>query len=537
MHTKSLNSRLAPILLQAQLLSETQLHDAVQCAQKEKQSLLSYVLQHFFISADTISQTCAQHFGLTHRELADFHWENLPLDLIDEKMVQHHPVLPLIKEQQTLYVAVSDPDDFPLLEDIQYQTGLHTEAVMTPHDQLTNLINQWLSSKNYAHISEGKTHVNMQTPAVAFVEQILTDAIHRNASDIHCEPLTDRYRIRMRIDGLLHEITHAPTHLANSIISRLKILAQCDISERRLPQDGRFSFTANSSHSRDCRLSSCPTIFGEKIVVRLLDANKKLLTLDELGLNSDNKTLLCHALSQPQGLILVTGPTGSGKTITLYTALEYLNRKTHNISTVEEPIEIQLHGINQVNINDKAGLTFSSVLRAFLRQDPDIIMVGEIRDKETAEIAIRAAQTGHLVLSTLHTNSAPDTLIRLLNMGIAPFNLASSLRLIVAQRLIRKLCGHCKKPQSLELNSLNISGAYQAAGCHYCIDGYHGREGLFELMPISKTLSTLILQDGRTDITQQAEQEGMKNLREAGMSKVQQGITSLAEIYRVVTHE
>ena len=323
----------------------------------------------------------------------------------------------------------------------------------------------------------------LETPAVTFVEQILTDAIHRNASDIHCEPQADIYRVRMRIDGILHEITQAPPHLSSSIISRLKILAQCDISERRLPQDGRFTFTALNGQTRDCRLSSCPTLFGEKIVVRLLDANKKLLTIEELGLSPRDQTLLLNALAQPQGLILVTGPTGSGKTITLYTALEHLNRKTHNISTAEEPVEIQLSGINQVNIHEKAGLTFASVLKAFLRQDPDIIMVGEIRDRETAEIAIRAAQTGHLVLSTLHTNSAPDTLIRLLNMGIAPFNLASSLRLIIAQRLVRKLCIHC-----------------QQKGCHYCVDGYNGRQGLFEFMPISKALSSLILQSNLAEI-------------------------------------
>jgi type IV pilus assembly protein PilB len=514
MHTKSSLPRLAPVLLQANIIAEIQLREVLKQAQKNNQSLLTYVLQHFPVEASTISQACARYFGLPHRELSGFPCEKLPLALINQKMIQLHPVLPIAQDQQQLHVAVCDPDDFSLLEDIQYQTGLPVQAVMAPFDQLTNLINRLLSTKNYTGVE------SLETPAVTFVEQILTDAIHRNASDIHCEPQADIYRVRMRIDGILHEITQAPPHLSNSIISRLKILAQCDISERRLPQDGRFTFTALNGQNRDCRLSSCPTLFGEKIVVRLLDANKKLLTIEELGLSPHDQMLLLNALAQPQGLILVTGPTGSGKTITLYTALEHLNRKTHNISTAEEPVEIQLSGINQVNIHEKAGLTFASVLKAFLRQDPDIIMVGEIRDRETAEIAIRAAQTGHLVLSTLHTNSAPDTLIRLLNMGIAPFNLASSLRLIIAQRLVRKLCSHC-----------------QQKGCHYCVDGYNGRQGLFEFMPISKALSSLILQSNLAEIASQATREGMQNLWEIALQKVQQGITSMEEVYRVVAHD
>ncbi|MBS0350992.1 MAG: Flp pilus assembly complex ATPase component TadA, partial [Proteobacteria bacterium] len=360
--------------------------------------------------------------------------------------------------------------------------------------------------------------------AVSFVEHIITDAIHRNASDIHWEPLADGYRVRFRIDGLLHEMAQAPLLVTDAIVSRLKILAQCDISEKRMPQDGRFSFVSSSGQSRDCRLSSCPTIHGEKIVLRLLEANKQLLNLNELGLTDADQEIFLHHLSQPQGLILVTGPTGSGKTVTLYTALEQLNRESRNISTVEEPVEIQIPGINQVNVNEKAGLTFSNVLRALLRQDPDIIMVGEIRDKETAEIAVRAAQTGHLVLSTLHTNNAADTLIRLLNMGIAAYNLASSLRLIIAQRLVRKLCDHCKQQKT-------------ARDCGYCFDGFHGREAVFELMPISKNISESILTGTRNDIIRQAKKEGLQDLMQSGLAKVQAGITSLAEVYRVISHE
>lgn len=523
MLTDHLHSRLEPVLLQMQLLPKNQLRETVARARKFKQSLLVYVLQHFPVNALTMSQACARYFNLPHLELTDFPREKLPSALINDQLIQYHPVLPIIQEPQRVQVAISDPDDFPLLDDIQYQTGLHTQAIMVPYDQLTQLINQLLSAKNYSKIAEKSEQFDENSPTVAFVEQILTDAIYRQASDIHCEPLADYYRIRMRIDGLLHEITHTPAHLANSITSRLKILAQCDISERRLPQDGRFTFTAINGQSRDCRLSTCPTLHGEKIVVRLLDSNQNILSIEELGLSTRAEQTLRQALSQPQGLILVTGPTGSGKTVTLYTALQYLNKKIHNISTVEEPVEIQLPGINQVNVNEKTGLTFSNVLRAFLRQDPDIIMVGEIRDKETAEIAIRAAQTGHLVLSTLHTNSAPDTVIRLFNMGIAPFNLASSLRLIIAQRLIRKLCQHCQ-PET-------------AHTCPYCMEGYHGREGIFEVMPISQAISALILQGNKHEIAAQAKLEGMQSLWEAALVKVKQGMTSMTEIYRVVEQD
>ncbi len=529
MPSKANNSRLAPVLLQTAFLSEKQVAAAMECAVKNNQTLLTYILHHFAINPKELSQACAQYFGMTHKELLGIRHEDLPLHVTEQKFLQQHAVLPLKHENHELEVAISDPDHFHLLEEIQFDTGLYILPVMTPYDQLMQIFNQITSSRNYSNFTERNydAHIN---PAVAFVDQILTDAILRQASDVHFEPLLDSYRVRMRIDGLLHEIIQAPAHLINAVTSRLKILAHCDISEKRLPQDGRFRFASQmDGQYRDCRLSTCPTLNGEKIVIRLLDSNKKLLILDELGLTETDQKLLCHALSQPQGLILVTGPTGSGKTITLYTALNFLNKITHNISTVEEPVEIQVPGINQVNIHEKAGLTFSSVLRALLRQDPDIIMVGEIRDKETAEIAIRAAQTGHLVLSTLHTNSAIDTLIRLINMGIASFNLANSLQLIIAQRLVRKLCPHCKLLQSNDI--------YQPKGCHSCLEGYHGREGIFELMPISKSIGELILADKKSEFFTQAESEGMKGLWQAGMYKVQAGITSLAEIYRVVNHE
>jgi type IV pilus assembly protein PilB len=521
MLTNSHDSALGKVLLQTGLLSQTELNNAFELSKKQKQNLLLYILQNFPISSLSISEACAAYFGLPHRQLLDYPRENLSLSIIDKEIIQRYQVIPLQQQEQILFIAMADPDEFSILEDIQYQTRLHTQAIMAPYDQLTQLINRLLSSQRYLNPNE-------ETQAVDFVEQILTDSVHRQASDIHFEALADRYRVRLRIDGLLHEITQAPATLSHSITSRLKIMAQCDISEKRLPQDGRFAFTTPSGHRRDCRLSTCPSVFGEKMVIRLLEAHKKILAMNELGLRQQDQDILIRALSEPQGLILVTGPTGSGKTITLYTALAYLNRKTHNISTAEEPVEITLPGINQVNVHEKAGLNFATVLRAFLRQDPDIIMVGEIRDRETAEIAVRAAQTGHLVLSTLHTNSAADTVTRLLNMGIAPYNISGSLLLIIAQRLVRKLCQHCKQ-------SLIQTGP--ARTCAYCIDGYHGREGVFELMPVSKTLRSLILQGNKEDIFHQAQQEGMLNLWQTGLQKVQQGITSPEEIYRVIGYE
>lgn len=365
----------------------------------------------------------------------------------------------------------------------------------------------------------------MPDTPISFVENILNEAIHRQASDIHCEPLVDGYRIRLRVDGLLHEFTKVPIEWANGVTCRLKVLAQCDIAERRLPQDGRFAYQSKDNQVRECRLSSCPTLFGEKIVIRLLDGNKNVLALEELGLDEKNKKTLLNALDNPQGLILVTGPTGSGKTITLYTALSYLNKITHNISTVEEPVEIQLPGINQVNINEKWGLGFAQVLRSFLRQDPDILMVGEIRDRETAEIAVRAAQTGHLVLATLHTNSAAATFTRLINMGVAPFNLIGSVRLIVAQRLVRKLCQLCKEQS-------------QPKGCAHCINGYSGRIGVFEMLSISRKNSDLLMQHSTHSALEAALQEnGMQTLWQNGLQKVEEGVTSLREIYRVLDHD
>lgn len=523
--------RLSLVILKAKILSEHELNNAIEQAQKQNQTLLLYILQNFSINPVRISEACAEYFGLHHQQLLDYSCDNLPLSIIDKETMQRRSVLPLEKQQNQILIAIADPDEFSILDEIQYQTGLHTQAVMAPYDQLNKLINRLMAPQHYIPKNE-------QAPAMDLVEQILTDSIHRHASDIHFEPLADHYRVRVRIDGLLHEMTHTPANLNSSLSSRLKILAQCDIAEKRLPQDGRFSFTTNNGHHRDCRLSTCPTIFGEKIVIRLLEANKKILAISELGISLAEQNILIKALSQPQGLILVTGPTGSGKTITLYTALTHLNRKTHNISTAEEPVEISLPGINQVNIHDKAGLNFATALKAFLRQDPDIIMVGEIRDRETAEIAVRAAQTGHLVLSTLHTNSAADTVTRLLNMGIAPFNLTSSLILVIAQRLIRKLCSYCKELLATTENlPHDLTHIYQARACPQCLDGFHGREGVFELMPITKNLRHLILHGNKDEITTQAQQEGMRILWHSALQKVQQGITSLEEIYRVIGHD
>lgn len=380
---------------------------------------------------------------------------------------------------------------------------------------------------------------------IRFVQQILIDAVLHNASDIHFEPYENFFRIRMRIDGILHEIMQPSFDLTQRIIARLKVMSRLDIAEKRLPQDGRFTFSAEKI-SKECRISSCPTLFGEKIVVRILDSTQMCLSIKQLELESQQQQIFLHHIQQPQGMILVTGPTGSGKTITLYTALNLLNTLDENISTVEDPVEINLSGINQVPVNPKIGLTFSTALRAFLRQDPDIIMVGEIRDLETAEIAIRAAQTGHLVLSTLHTNSAPETITRLLNMGISAFNIASSVSLIIAQRLVRKLCDSCKQPQILpektlleagfhskEINDLKI---FMPTGCKDCIKGYKGRIGIFELMPMTESLAQLILAENNSlAIAEHARENGTQSLYESALNKVRQGVTSLEEINRVVS--
>jgi len=524
----------ANYLIKNGLLCESEARQLQNAAQQNNLSLISYLIKNKSLDYELIAKHTAKYFGLPLANLHDDDIKNLPLSLIDKKLIEKYQILPITQQNNQLYIAVTDPTQTQVINEIKFHTNLNIKLKIAEYDKLINIINNILYTKRYDDFNSEDAHI------IKLVDQILNEAIDKGASDIHFEPYQNDYRIRFRIDGILHEITKPDSSLAGRLNARLKIISGLDISERRLPQDGRFNFS-----TRDCRINTCPTLCGEKIVVRILNPDNLLLQIDELGLEKQQQKLFSNTIKRPQGMILVTGPTGSGKTVSLYAALNQLNSIDKNISTVEDPIEIGLHGINQVNINPKIGLNFSTILRAFLRQDPDIIMVGEIRDLETAEIAVKAAQTGHLVLSTLHTNSAAESITRLLNIGIAAFNINNSLTLIIAQRLVRKLCLHCKKQQKIpyqtlleqgftknEINNLTI---YSAHGCKHCNKGYRGRIGIFEFMLISEQIGQAIIQHkNATQIHNQACREGMITLHESALNKVRHGITSLEEINRVI---
>lgn len=471
-------------------------------------------------------------------DLDNYSIEWLKNDVLNAELVRHYRVIPLEKKNDYLKIGMATPIDQYAVDAVIFHTGLKVLPNIVTETQLNQFIDKYYgetpAEKNLKisllknipwddnPLAIQENTVNYDEPLIKFVDNMIQHALQQRASDIHIEPYANVCRIRYRQDGLLSEIAEIPIHLASRIVTRLKVLAKMDITERRLPQDGRIPF-----HAIDIRVNTCPTLFGEKIVLRLLDINKLSLEINELGLNDSQKKLLIHKISQPHGMILVTGPTGSGKTVTLYSALHYLNSIEKNISTVEDPVEIQLNGINQVNINPKIGLDFSNVLRTFLRQDPDILMVGEIRDQETAAISIQAATTGHLVLSTLHTNSAVEAITRLQSMQIALHNITSSLSLIIAQRLVRKLCAYCKK--------FETTGRYRAVGCNLCIQGYQGRIGVYELFPLTEKIIELILSHAHpTTILQQAKKEGFQSLYHSALEKVSEGITSIAEVNRVI---
>ncbi|MDP9197883.1 MAG: type IV-A pilus assembly ATPase PilB, partial [Pseudomonadota bacterium] len=480
-----------------------------------------------------------------------------------------HRVLPLVKRGKRLHVAVSDPTNLHAVDEIKFQTGLAIEAVIVEDDKLQRAVqkaieqvdtsmptmggeddfdleNLDVSSSDEDKDSDAGRDDIEDAPIVRFVNKIMLDAIRKNASDIHFEPYEKYYRIRLRIDGVLREIAQPPVQLSTKLAARLKVMSRLDIAERRVPQDGRIKMRLSKNRSIDFRVSSCPTLFGEKIVLRILDASTAMMGIDALGYEPFQKALYMKTLARPQGMILVTGPTGSGKTVSLYTGLSILNVEDTNISTAEDPAEIVLPGVNQVNVNPKVGLTFASALRAFLRQDPDVIMVGEVRDLETAEIAIKAAQTGHLVLSTLHTNDAPQTLTRLVDMGVKPYAIATSVSLIIAQRLSRRLCSNCKVPLTLPAEALLKEGfteqqiaaadfkVYKPVGCSQCTDGYKGRVGIYEVLPVTEAIGRIILEGGSAPhIRDQARKEGVWDLRTAGLKKVMDGLTSLQEVNRV----
>ncbi|MDP3706033.1 MAG: type IV-A pilus assembly ATPase PilB [Legionellaceae bacterium] len=547
-----------PLVQQKLLTAEEALHyqDA---AMRLSLRFVPYLVTHNILTARTIAVALASHFNLSFIDLNEVKDTMLADNSFHETWVNQHHVLPLFCRGNQLYVAVDDPSQHTALHDVQFHTGLPITPMVAETTQLTERINQLLYKKEH----QGLTHYFAElpiisafepliateddAPVVKFVNRIIHQAIEKGASDIHFEPYENYYRIRYRQDGLLHDIAEPPQNLATRIASRLKIMSNLDISERRMPQDGRFTIQQPNKAAVDCRVSTCPTVSGEKIVVRLL--NTGFITepdLELLSFSPRDKACFIQALSRPQGLILVTGPTGSGKSLTLYTALNRLNSGEKNISTAEDPVEMTLRGINQVQTNIKIGLTFATILRSFLRQDPDVIMIGEIRDLETAEIAIKASQTGHLVLSTLHTNSAAETLTRLVNIGIPAFHIVNAIRLIIAQRLVRRLCEHCKSvrddvtPQHLsELGCTQPiktnAVLYKAQGCPHCTQGYRGRIALFEVMPMSSHIEKIMMTPERKimDIVQQAQSDGMHTIQQTGFTYVLEGVTSFEEINRV----
>jgi type IV pilus assembly protein PilB len=531
--------------------------------------LVRHLVKNKVLGSLAIAQAASREFALPLVDVSALDSAHFPLSNVDHKLIRKHNVLPLLKKGNKLFLAVSDPSDVNALNDIKFQTSSSLELVVVEDDKLFNMIGSLLDTKeaevsNFSDLegmglddidievveeggssnNEDEAETEDEAPIVRFVNKVLLDAIKGGASDIHIEPYEKIYRVRFRVDGILKEIARPPLNIANRICSRVKIMSSMDISERRLPQDGRIKLKMSRTKAVDFRVNTLPTLWGEKIVLRILDPSSAQLGIDMLGYEPPQKALYMSALHQHQGLILVTGPTGSGKTVSLYTGLNILNTNEKNISTAEDPVEINLEGINQVAVNHKVGLTFATALRAFLRQDPDVVMVGEIRDLETAEIAIKASQTGHLVLSTLHTNSAPETLTRLQNMGVPSYNVATSVTLIIAQRLARRLCKHCKKPLKLPPRILLQEGFTEAqiknmqlfgpVGCDKCNDGYKGRVGVYEVLPITDRISRVIMDNGTSiQIADIARAEGYPNLRTSALDKVTQGLTSLAEANRI----
>ena len=552
-------------LIQDGLLDEKSMQAAMTAAKDANTNLVSHLVANNLANAREIAIAASQEFGVPLMDLDAIQPDLDTIKLVSDKLLAKHRVLPLVKRGKRLFVAVSDPTNLHALDEIKFQTGLSIEAVVVEEDKLQRISSKAIEQVDTQmpaladddidlenlDVTGGEEDLDKDTvgrddvedaPIVRFVNKVLLDAIKKGASDIHFEPYEKTYRIRLRLDGYLKEIANPPVQLAVKLAARIKVMSRLDIAERRVPQDGRIKMRISKTRAIDFRVSTCPTLFGEKIVARILDPSSAMLGIDALGYEQTQKDLYMQALAQPHGMILVTGPTGSGKTVSLYTGLNILNKEDTNISTAEDPAEINLPGVNQVNVNPKVGLTFASALRAFLRQDPDVIMVGEIRDLETAEIAIKAAQTGHLVLSTLHTNDAPKTLTRLIDMGVKPYAIATSVSLIIAQRLARKLCNNCKAPIDMPPEALLKEGyteeevdlgikIYKPVGCSSCTDGYKGRTGLYQVMPVSEEIQRIILQEGNAvDIAAQSAVEGHWDLRKSGLEKAKSGITSLDEV-------
>jgi type IV pilus assembly protein PilB len=523
-----LNDPFLSTLSTAGLLQPHEISQLSHQAKEAKSSTIAFLIQQQKLSSKIIATALAKYLKLEFFDLTQFNPTIAATELIDETFIRQHRVLPLFIKDQEMYLAISEPTYLDCMGEVKFHTDLSVRPVVVEWDKLTRLINSTLSESQYRLASQFSLAEN-DDRIISWVEKMLHDAIQKSASDIHIEPYKTAYRIRFRLDGILHKITQLPLDIGQRVVARLKIMSRLDMAERRLPQDGRFSVDLPSQENKDCRISVCPTLFGEKIVVRILDAGKVSLDIDDLGLEKNQKKIFLQTIKKPQGMILVTGPTGSGKTVTLYTALNFLNNLEKNICTVEDPVEITLPGINQIHVDLKIQLTFSKVLRSFLRQDPDILMVGEIRDQETAETAIKAAQTGHLVLSTLHTNSAVETLSRLAMLGVSAFNIAHTVQLIIAQRLVRKLCPYCKRLKS------DVMQGYERVGCDECTQGYKGRVAVFECLFLSPDICALVVQGkSAQEISEAAKSAGMLGLHEAALNKVSAGVTTLEEIQRVV---
>ena len=553
-------------LVEDGLVSAENMQSAILNAKKANQDIVPFLIDQLKISSLAIAEKISQEFGEPLFDLSAYDSAQIIREGLDEKLISKHCILPIFKRGNLLYVATSNPTNIEAMDAIRFSSKMNIEAVIVEHPKLIKLIEQNFAEADTFEFSDDDIDLNLEqedlsqkddeddnqqadeAPIVKYINKLLIDAIRMGASDLHFEPYEKSYRVRYRIDGVLRQIANPPLQLSTRLASRLKVMSQMDISEKRLPQDGRIKLKLSKTKAIDFRVNSLPTLFGEKLVLRILDPSSAMLGIDALGYEPEQKELFMQALEKPQGMLLITGPTGSGKTVSLYTGLNILNREDTNISTAEDPVEINLEGINQVNVNAKVGLTFSAALKSFLRQDPDIVMVGEIRDLETAEIAVKAAQTGHMVMSTLHPNSAPETLTRLRNMGVPSFNIATSVNLVIAQRLARRLCPQCKIPAEIPGPSLLEMGfteedlkhpdfqVYQPVGCSECREGYKGRVGIYEVMKVTPEISKIIMEDGNAlEIAAASAKSGFNNLRRSGLIKVMQGVTSLQEVNRVTS--
>jgi type IV pilus assembly protein PilB len=553
-------------LVQDGIVSEEQLQEASVAAKKEKLPLIAYLVSSELADSRSIAVAASHEFGVPLLDLDSVDVDLEVVRKVDQKLINKHRVLPLVRRGQRIFLAISDPTNLQAIDDIKFATSLRVDPVVVEQDKLEEQINKAIEAVDTSMSGLDDEDFDLENldiagdedeqeedqrddiadaPVVRFVNKVLLDAIKRGASDVHFEPYEKYFRVRTRLDGILSEVAQPPVVLANKVCARLKVMSRMDIAERRVPQDGRIKMRLSKNRAIDFRVNTCPTLYGEKIVLRILDPASAKIGIEHLGYEDAQRALFEKQLAKPYGMILVTGPTGSGKTVSLYTGLNILNTEDRNISTAEDPAEINLPGVNQVNVNPKVGLTFASALKAFLRQDPDVIMVGEIRDLETAEIAIKAAQTGHLVLSTLHTNDAPKTLTRMVDMGVKPYAIATSVSLIIAQRLARRLCDNCKEVRDVPREALEKEGftaeeiedsltIFGPKGCKQCNDGYKGRIGIFQVMEVSETMGRIIMEGGNAiQIADQAVQEGVIDLRQAGLNKVKGGITSLEEINRV----